>query len=242
MEWAADGLLLASRPHGEAAAIIDVFTEAQGRHSGVVRGGTGRRLAPVLQPGNQLQLVWRARLGEHLGHFTVEPLRTRAACLLADPPALAAMSSVCALVLRGLPERAPDSGLYRATIVLADTIGTVADWPLAYLRWELGLLAALGFGLDLARCAVTGATDGLAFVSPRTGRAVTAAGAAGWEDRLLPLPAFLVSDLPPGQGDVGRALDLTGHFLSRILTPDGDPRPLPEARVRLCALLARIVT
>jgi DNA repair protein RecO (recombination protein O) len=236
VEWRAEGLVLSARPHGESSAIVEVFTEMQGRQAGVVRGGTGRRMAPVLQPGNQVAVVWRARLEAHLGQFTVEPVAARAARVLADAAALAGVSAVCVLIQRALPERAPHPALYHATQTLADAIGVVPDWPQLYLRWELGLLAELGFGLDLGACAVTGATEGLVWVSPRTGRAVTAAAARGWEDRLLALPPCLAGT---GPGGIDQGLALTGHFLARALTPEGDPSPLPEARLRLAGLVQR---
>ncbi len=239
MEWAAQGLVLAVRAHGESAAIVEIFTEAQGRHAGVVRGGMGRRMAPVLMPGNEVAAVWRARLGEHLGHFTIEPLRARAAALMTDRRALAGLSAICAMISRALPEREPHGGLYAATLVLLDALATVPDWPVLYLRWECGLLADLGFGLDLGACAVTGARDGLAFVSPRTGRAVTAEAARGWEDKLLPLPQCLLRPGPADPADLAAGLRLTGHFLNRGLCADPGSRPLPEARARLVDLLSR---
>ena len=240
MDWRGEGILLSARPHGEAAAIIDVFTEAQGRHAGVVPGGGGRRMAPVLQPGAQIAVAWRARTEAQIGTCTVEPLRPRAAALMGDPRALAALSSACALAARALPERAPHPGLYRATVVLLDALADLPDWPILYLHWELRLLAELGYALDLGRCAVTGATEGLAVVSPRTGRAVTAAAAGAWADRLLPLPACLTrAGGPAGPEALGAGLALTGHFLTRALVPDAAARPLPEARVRLAAALIR---
>jgi len=237
MEWRADGMLLAVRPHGEGAAIIEVLTEAHGRHLGVVPGGGGRRLAPALQPGAELACSWRARLDTQLGTFTVEPLRNRAALLMADPAGLAALASVCALLSVALPERAPCPPLWRASRALLDLIAEVPDWPAAYLRWELGLLEQIGYGLDLSRCAVTGAQEGLVHVSPRTGRAVSAAGAGPWADRLLPLPPCLVGTAPAEGAGLAAALAVTGHFLGRHIGAD---RPgLPPARARLAALLAR---
>ena len=168
-----EGLLLAVRKHGETSAIIEVFTETHGRHAGIVRGGTSRRIAPILQPGAQLDLTWRARLEEHLGTFTVEPVRSRAAQMMADRETLAALNAATALLAFALPEREGHAGLYRRTLSLFDMIGEGDFWPLAYLRWELALLDELGFGLDLTACASTGATEGLAYVSPRTGRAVS---------------------------------------------------------------------
>ncbi|MFN3936172.1 MAG: DNA repair protein RecO [Gemmobacter sp.] len=240
MEWQGEGILLAVRPHGESAAIIEVMTLAQGRHSGVVRGGSGRRLAPVLQPGAQLALTWRARLSEHIGVFTVEPLRQRAPALLGDARALAGLSSVCALLVRVLPERDPHPGLYHSTIGLLDRIGVSQGWMADYLRWELALLADLGFGLDLETCAVTGSASDLAYVSPRTGRAVARTAAGDWAPRLLPLPGFLTAEGGPEEpAAVAEGLRLTTHFLNLALAAGGDGRSLPEPRLRLAALTAR---
>lgn len=237
MDWRDEGVLLSMRPHGESAAIIEVLTARHGRHAGVVRGGASRRMAATLQPGTGLALEWRARLDDHIGSFTVEPLRSRAH-LLTDRLALAGLMSACALLRVALPEREPHPVLFPATLALFDRLGT-EGWTSGYLRWELRLLEELGFGLDLSACAVTGAVGDLAFVSPKTGRAVTKAGAGDWADRLLPLPAGLIGDatLPPG--DVVTGLRLTGFFLERGLRPVLQDKPLPEARARLLDLLAR---
>jgi DNA repair protein RecO (recombination protein O) len=233
MEWRDQGTLISVRKHGESAAIIEVFTASHGRHAGVVRGGGGRRAAPVLQPGAQLDLHWRARLGEHLGVFTVEPLQSRAG-LLADRPALAALNAICALISRALPEREPHPALYPATVRLLDALQGTA-WAWDYLRWELLLLEEIGFGLDLASCAVTGGREGLAYVSPRTGRAVSRAGAGDWADRLLDLPPGMTGGAEDAAG-LAQGLRVTGHFLQRELAGDAG-RPLPDARARLLALL-----
>jgi len=238
MEWRDQGALLTVRPHGESAAIIEVFTASHGRHAGVVRGGTGRRMAPVLQLGAQLDLTWKARLEDHLGSFTAEPLQSRAAAVLGDPPGLAALTAICALLAFALAERDPHPLLYARSIALLDMLTHGGDWPPAYLRWELTLLEDLGFGLDLTRCAVTGATEGLAFVSPRSGRAVSRAGAGEWADRLLPLPGAVLGQGPATAGELAQGLALTGHFLANHLAPALGDRPLPEARRRLVAMLA----
>lgn len=237
MEWRDEGAVLSVRAHGETSAIVEVFTRGHGRHAGVVRGGASRRMAPVLQPGAQVQVGWRARLGEHIGSFAVEPLRVRAA-LMADGGRLAALTSACALLRLALPERQAHAALWVDTVALFDLLEGGAEWAPAYLRWEVRLLEDLGFGLDLASCAVTGATEGLAFVSPRSGRAVSRAGAGAWADRLLPLPACMIGDARPAPGDLAAGLALTGHFLTRGLAPVQAGRPLPEARARLVARLA----
>lgn len=240
MEWRDQGALIAVRRHGESAAIIEVFTETRGRHAGVVRGGAGRRMTPVLQLGAQLDLTWRARLDEHIGHFAVEPLHSRAPGMFADRRALLALGSVCALLHFTLPEREAYTDLYHRTVALLDALEAGGDgWLGDYLLWELGLLDAAGFGLDLSRCAATGSREGLSYVSPRSGCAVSAVGAGEWADRLLPLPACLLGDGPAPVAEVLAGLRTTGHFLHQRLAPALGERPLPPARARLVDALAR---
>ncbi|MCB2129177.1 MAG: DNA repair protein RecO [Rhodobacteraceae bacterium] len=238
MEWRDEGVVLAVRRHGETAAIIDVFTPGLGRHAGVVRGGASRRLAPLLQPGAQLDLSWRGRLEEHIGSFTVEPLRSRMAAL-SDRMALAGLNAVAAMLLFALPDREPHLRLYTTTIALLDGLGG-DGWALDYLRWELTLLEEMGYGLDLSACAVTGVHDDLVYVSPKSGRAVSRAGAGDWADRLLPLPACLLGQGGADAGDLAAGLRLTGYFLEHHLARDLRGRALPEARARLLALIARL--
>lgn len=238
MEWRADGILLSTRRHGETAAILEVFTEAEGRFAGVLPGGGSRRMAPVLQPGAQLDVTWRARLSEHIGSFRVEPLKNRAADVMADRLALAGLGSVCALLAFCLAERAPYPALYRLTAALLDGLGA-PRWGEAYLGWEMALLTEMGFGLDLGACAVTGATEDLAFVSPRTGRAVSRAGAGTWAERLLPFPGCLAGGPVAAPEELPAALRTTGHFLSDHLAPSLGTKPLPAARRRFVDLVAR---
>ncbi len=238
MEWRDEALLLSVRPHGETAAIAEVFSAVHGRHAGVVRGGASRKMAAMLQPGSQVQVTWRARLDAHIGAFTLEPLRSRAA-LMADHLALSGLNAICALLHIALPEREDHAALYRATLPLLDAMERGGDWLPDYLRWELLLLEELGFGLDLGRCAVTGARDDLAFVSPRSGRAVSRAGAGDWAARLLPLPQVLLGQGSASRAEIGQGLAITGHFLGREVAALNN-RPLPEARARLLALIARV--
>lgn len=232
MEWRDQGILLSSRRHGETSAIIEVFTPSRGRHAGVVRGGTSRKIAPILQPGAQLDLTWRARLEDHIGSFTVEPVRSRAAIAMGDRLALAGLNAVTGLVSFCLPEREVHLPLYQRTEALLDLLGQGEIWPLAYLRWEVSLLEELGYGLDISVCAVTGATEGLAYVSPKSGRAVSRAGAGEWAERLLPLPDVLrgVGEAP--DEEVAEAFLTTGYFLSEHLAADLGGKPLPQARAR----------
>lgn len=230
MDWRDTGILLSVRRHGEHAAILEVFTEGHGRHAGVLRGASSRKAAPSLQPGTELDLSWRARLEDHIGTFTAEPLRSRAAQAMGDPISLAGLNAVTALLAFCLPERAPYPRLHGATSALLDLLDRPDLWPLAYLRWERGLLDEMGFGLDLSRCAVTGVNEDLAFVSPRTGRAVTRDGAGEWVDRLLPLPPALVDRGDGSDAEILEALGTTGHFLHHRLVPSLGDRPLPAAR------------
>lgn len=240
MEWRDEGLLLSVRRHGENGAVIEVLTAQHGRHAGLVHGGAGVRLAAVLQPGAQLALEWRARLEDHLGTYRVEPLASRAAAIMADRGRLAALNAVSAMLLATVPERAPDADLYAVTVALADRLAEgEPTWPIAYARWELALLGALGYGLDLSRCAATGTRAELAFVSPRTGRAVSRGAGAAWADRLLPLPGFLIGRGQATIGAVREALRLTGHFLESRALPELGRETAPEARARLLSVLER---
>lgn len=239
MEWRDHGILLSQRRHGETSAIIEVFTEAHGRHAGVVRGGASRKIAPVLQPGAQLDVAWRARLEDHIGTFQVEPVRSRAAAAMSGRLALAGLNAVCALLAFCLPEREAHGGLYRRSEQLLDLLGQDDVWPLAYVSWELALLEEMGFGLDLSACAVTGATDDLIYVSPKTGRAVSRAGAGDWADRLLVLPPCLRGQGAAPDAEVVQALQTVGYFLESRLAPALGHKPLPEARARFVAAFNR---
>ena len=242
MEWREEGILLAVRKHGETAAIIEVFTEGHGRHAGVVRGGTSRKIAPTLQPGAQLDVTWRARLEDHLGAFSVEPVRSRAAQFMQGRETLAALNAVTTLLSFALPERESHAALYQRTLALLDMIGEGPFWALAYLRWELALLEDLGFGLDLSRCTVTGTSDSLTFVSPKTGRAVSQAGAGEWVEKLLPLSPALLGRGDGSDGELLDGLRVTGHFLANHLAPALGDRKLPEPRQRVLDVLARRLT
>jgi DNA repair protein RecO (recombination protein O) len=239
MEWSDEGVLLTARRHGESAAVIEVFTEAHGRHAGLVRGGGSRRRATHLQPGAQVSLTWRARLADHVGTFRVEPLRGRLGALMGDRLALAGLEAMTGLLVNALPERAPCPDLYARTVTVMDLIPVTDAWPLAYLQWELALLESMGFGLDLSRCAVTGAKAGLRYVSPRTGRAVSADGAGAHAERLLPLPPCLLGRGAAPNPEIATALKTTGHFLARHLAANQPARPFPPGRGRLADLLAR---
>ena len=239
MEWRDQGILLATRRHGETSAIIEVFTPSQGRHVGVVRGGTSRKIAPILQPGAQLDVAWRARLEDHIGSFTVEPVRSRAATAMGDRLALAGLNAVTALLSFCLPEREAHPALYARTEALLDLLGQGDVWPLAYLQWELGLLEEMGYGLDLGSCAVTGATEGLVYVSPKSGRAVSEKGAGDWADKLLPLPDVLRGEGEAPDAEIAQAFKTTGHFLNAHLARNLGDKPLPEARARYVERFSR---
>lgn len=235
IEWQDEGVVLSWRRHGESAAVIHALTAEHGRHAGLVRGGGGRRARPLYQPGNRLRLTWRARLADHLGQFTAEPMRLYAAGLLDDPMRLCALSSACALVAAGSAEREPNPRLYQALVDLLERLPE-EGFAERYVCFELVLLAELGFGLDLSACAVTGQNHDLAYVSPRSGRAVSRDAAGAYADRLLPLPAFLVGQAPVTSEAIADGLRLTGSLLRRhVLEPHG--RTLPLARERLAALL-----
>ena len=239
MEWRDEGFLLSVRPHGESSALIEVFSAEHGRHAGVVRGGTSRKVAPLLQPGAQLDLHWRARLEAHLGTFSVELLRSRAALVMRDRLALAGLNAVVSLLGYCLSEREAQGSLYQHSVNLLDLLGQNDLWPLAYLRWELRLLEETGYGLDLSSCAVSGTETDLVYVSPKSGRAVSREGAGDWADRLLPLPAVMRGEGEATDAEILSALATTGYFLHEKLAKDQGSRPLPQARARFLDALAR---
>ncbi|MEQ8321625.1 MAG: DNA repair protein RecO [Rhodospirillales bacterium] len=230
MDWQDDGIILSVRKHGESSAIVNVLTRAHGRHAGLVRGGSGKRLSGILQPGNKVQARWHARLAEHLGTYTVEPMRAYAANALSDAKRLAALTSACALIEAALPEREPHPAILGALEVLLTSLDDDSVWPVIYVKWEIGLLSELGFGLDLDHCAATGSMDDLTYVSPRTGRAVSTAAAAPYKERLLPLPAFLLDSSV--EADIATGLKLTGYFLENHVFQHRDTE-MPPARRRL---------
>jgi DNA repair protein RecO (recombination protein O) len=239
MEWTDRGIVLGRRKHGETAVILEILARDRGRYKGVVKGGAGSRMRGLIQPGNEVRLTWRARLSEHIGTFTsLESHAARAASLMASPLKLAIASSAFALASLTLPEREPHQAVFDGLAALLDGLETNGDhpeaWAAAYVAWEAELLRELGFGFDLSSCAVTGSLDGLAYVSPRTGQAVTSEGAGEYRNRLLPLPPFLTSggrnSISPEELRSGFAL--TGHFLdTHLLNPHN--QTLPPARARL---------
>jgi DNA repair protein RecO (recombination protein O) len=238
MDWSDEGIFLSGKPLGEASIVAEVLTLEHGRHLGLVRGGRSRRVRPVLQPGNLVRVTWRARLSEHLGGFNVELMEPHAARALDDARALAAIGTLAALV-KLLPERDPHSELYATTLHVLRSFGEPEIWPALLVHWEFQLLQELGFGLDLTACAATGTDRGLAYVSPRSGRAVSREAGEPYDGKLLPLPAFLLdASAPLIETDIAAGFALTGFFLARdVLEPHG--MKLPAARERLLDLLAR---
>jgi len=251
IEWSDDGIVLSARRHGESGAIVSLLTRAHGRHAGLVLGGAGRRARGVYEPGNRVAATWRARLSEHLGHYACELAESRAAALLDDALRLAALTSATAILDAALPEREPHARLFES---LDDLVARLCDpatgttWPALYVRFELDLLTELGFGLDLTRCAATGQSDDLVYVSPKTGRAVSSIAGAAYADRLLSLPRFLKASanerLTISRADILAGLELTGFFLDRhVFSQYGAETSRkcasPAARVRLVAQFRR---
>ena len=239
ISWQDEGAVLRVRPHGETSAIVEVFTIEHGRHVGVVRGGISRKIAPSLQPGAQIAVTWKARLDDHLGSFTVEPLRSRAVNAMSDRLALAGLNAVCGLLAVVLPEREAHGALYAQTVQLLDLLGQTEVWPLAYLRWEQALLEDLGFGMDLSACAVRGVNEDLAFVSPRSGRAVSREAAGEWADRLLLLPPVLAGKGDATTPEIIKALATTGYFVEHRLIRSLDAGRVLPARNRLLDAIKR---
>lgn len=239
MEWRDDGIILGTRRHGETSVILEVMTRAHGRHLGLVRGGRSRKMQPVLQAGNRVELVWRARLDEHLGFFAVEPVELKAAQFMDSAASIYGLQLMAAH-LRLLPERDPHSGLYETLAVVLDHLCEPQDAAELVVRFELLVLEELGFGLDLQRCAATGVRDDLVYVSPKTGRAVSREAGEPWRDKLLALPEFLQRG-SKRQGDeaaIADAFTLTGFFLARhIYEPRGMDEP--DARIGFIAALRK---
>jgi DNA repair protein RecO (recombination protein O) len=239
MEWRDEGIILGTRRHGETSAILEVMTATHGRHLGLVRGGRGRKMQPLLQPGNRVELSWRARLDEHLGIFQVEPLELNAARFFDSAVAVFGLQTLAAH-LRLLPERDPHRTLYETLELIIGHLDDPVSAAELLIRFELLVLDELGFGLDLSQCAATGVREDLAYVSPKTGRAVSRTAGSPWQDRLLALPAFL------GQGagqrgsvsEITEAFRLTGFFFGRHVYDARGMEP-PQARAAFLSALAR---
>ncbi|MCZ6885861.1 MAG: DNA repair protein RecO [Alphaproteobacteria bacterium] len=244
MEWCDQGLVLSARKHGETSVIASILTPHQGRHMGLVRGGQSRRRQGLLQPGNVVDAVWRARLADHLGSYTLEPVHDYFALVLDDPLRLKGLSAALGLLHGTLAERDPHPGIYQATLSFLEHLVSMTDdgaegrsWVAVYVHWELELLDCLGFGLDLSACAATGAVDELIYVSPRTGRAVSAAAGAPYRGKLLALPGFMLDpSSAPDKDDLIAGLRLTGYFLDRHHYA-AEGRTIPAARTRLIEAL-----
>ncbi|MBT6139501.1 MAG: DNA repair protein RecO [Rhodospirillaceae bacterium] len=234
MEWNDEGIVLSARRHGEGSAVVVLMTREHGRHAGLARGATSARSRAMLQPGNSVEAVWRARLAEHLGNWALEPLEGAAAELMDDPLKLAGLTSACAITDKALPEREPHPRVHAGLMALLSAMRNedLGDlWVAAYVRWELGLLADLGFGLDLETCASTGATEDLVYVSPRSARAVSAQAGEPYHGKLLTLPRFLSKRGGGEPADMLDGLILTGHFLeSHVFGAHGQPVPEPRQR------------
>lgn len=239
MEWTDEGIILGVRRHGETNAIVELMTAEHGRHLGVVRGGASRRQAASLQQGNGVRAIWRARIDEHLGSFTLEVSDARAATVMGEAHAAFGFAHMAAL-LRLLPERDPHPELHAALSTFTEHLQHPALAGMMVARFELMMLAELGFGLDLASCAATGGRNDLLYVSPRSGRAVSRDAGEPWRAQLFDLPYFLIAEVaePPATEDLEAAFRLTGHFLQqRVLEPRG--LCLAEARDSLLTALAR---
>jgi len=238
MQWTDEGVVLGVKRHGETSVILELMTQARGRHLGLVRGGAGTRLRGVLQPGNSLRATWRARLDDHLGNYAVEGINLRAAAFLGAAHAVHGVTHLAALC-RLLAEREPHRHVHAALEAILDALDDRTAVGPMVARFELAFLAELGFGLDLSACAVTGAIADLVYVSPRTGRAVSGAAGEAYRDKLLRLPGFLRAEEEPGSAaDLADAFALTGFFLERhAFAPRG--LALPQARARFVAALSR---
>src|SRR5690606_31554637 len=218
MDFQDDAFVLSARAHGDTGVVVELLTEAHGRRAAYVAGGASRRMRPFLQPGARVVAEYRARTSEHLGTARLEPVGEGPSALFDDPLALTGLAAAAAVAQGALPEREPHPGAFLAFEALMGAFAVPEIWPAIFVRFEAGLLEDLGFGLDLSKCAATGAVDDLVWVSPRTGRAVSRAAGSPYADKLLPLPPFLLgAQAGVGQGDVGAGLALTGHFLEQFV-------------------------
>ena len=238
MEWRDKGILLATRPFGETSLIIDVFTPDHGKSSGVVRGGQSKKLKPILQIGAQIDLTWKARLEEHLGSFQVELIRSRTANVMNDRLLLAGMLSSATLINRFFPTGQVYKEFYESSENLFDLLQFPDIWTLGYFKWELEFLETLGFGLDLKKCAVTGSTEGLKFISPKSGRAVSQAAAGDWSSKLLPFP-IAASGQVNSLEDISDGLKVSQFFLEKKVLVAFGMEHLPSARSRFISALER---
>ncbi|MES2472861.1 MAG: DNA repair protein RecO [Pseudomonadota bacterium] len=237
MEWSDDAIVLSSRSHGETSVVLELLTRDHGRHAGLVHGGASRKVRPTLQPGNSVHVKWRARLEEQLGSYVCELARARAGELMDGRAALIGLNAFTAVAIAAIPEREAHAPVFFSGEILLEAMmdHDAAHWLPLYVRWEAGLLDALGFGLDLSECAATGAKDDLTYVSPKTGRAVSRDAAGIYASRLFKLPAFLLGGGEADAQGVAAGLALTGHFLlERVLRPHG--KEMPPARMRLDAI------
>lgn len=224
MEWTDDGVIIFSQKQGDSSLIVRCFTRNHGRHAGLVRGGAGKRHRGITQIGNEVQLTWKGRVSSQLGHYSVELKNPRLAAVMEDSLGLNALSSALTLLEISLPEREPHPALYEATLVMMDNLETADEnaWLPVYVKWELGLLSELGYGLDMHKCAASGATENLIYISPKSGRAVSEEAGKPYHDKLLALPLFL-KPMPggiiemPSAGDIQAGLTLTGYFLDKCL-------------------------
>ncbi len=231
MQWTDDAIVLSARPHGESSVVVQLLTREHGRHAGLVRGGQSARARGLYQPGNRVEATWNARLAEHLGLYRCEVTQSHAAHLLDRPDRLLALSAAAVVSERALPEREPHPACFEGLLALIEALES-EHWAEVYVRWELLLLAELGFALELDRCAGGGDAGDLAYVSPKTGRAVSRREGEPYQDRLLTLPGFLAGQGGGGPEEVAAGLAISGHFLKQHIF-DPQDRDLPEARVRL---------
>jgi DNA repair protein RecO (recombination protein O) len=238
MEFEDDAFVLSARPHGEAGAIVELLTAHHGKYAAHVAGGASRKMKPFLQAGSQVLLRYRARVSDQLGSAALEPVGEGPSALFDDALALAGLSAAAAVAAGALPEREPHPGAYLAFEALTQALAITEIWPAVFVRFEAGLLQDLGFGLDLSKCAATGSTDDLIYVSPRTGRAVSRAAGEPYKDKLLALPPFMLSSQARLEaGDVRAGLDITAHVLEAFIFNPLN-RPLPPARLWLVDRLA----
>ena len=243
MEWADEGIVIATRPHGETSAVCELFTKHHGRHLGLVRGGRSKRMRPICQIGNVVSATWRARLDEHLGHFTLELEDPIASRFFDEPMTLAGLGTLCSH-LNLFAERDSHQGLYEGAKLLLSHLEEKDIWPGLLVRFELEVLTELGVGLDLSTCAATGNSSDLIYVSPKSGRAVSSQAGAPYKDKLLSLPAFLLEESQAiSSADLNNGFALTGYFFEKHFWSNnqdqGQKTTQPQARQQFLNLFHR---
>ncbi len=241
MEWLDEGIVLSTKTYGENSALVVIFTSENGLHSGLVRNASSKKLGVALQPSTQVAVRWYGRLEEHLGRFTLETIKSRADLFMSDRLLLSGFNSISTFCLSMLPERQSTRSFYNKTKLILDGMVVNENWPLFYLRWELNMLSELGFGLDLSKCVLTGSKSNLKYISPKSGRAVSADAGEFYKKKLLAFPSILNVELDRTNfslSEVVEGLKITGFFIEKWLMDGAQFDNLLDIRGRFISILS----